>query len=486
MKNISVLTMLLMLASCSSGVYVSSSTGDDSNDGSKPSKAVKTIGHALEIGKDIKLKTGDWFFEAVTADSVKISSYGCKDDGKPVLCGFMRVPAGMKGADGNSIWQRGAFDQEGVWASSEDGNIYRLEIAALKDGFNSTYSDLCANVGTIYDPATDIMYGRKCQAQTKEISDTLSYKAPPSYRYPVKDLDFYQHWTDYRYIYVLSSDSALLTERELWLSAGAHGIKGTVKDIKDIKVFGWGFHGASVQHDVTIQNCDFDIIGGSYLKGYDHWVRYGNGTEFWATDSYNSLVENCTYSRVYDTGTTIQGDYGPDKRCDNVIFRNNTFRGCRQDFEVWIRSTDGSMPQNCYFINNVGYDCGNNGFDSTEGNNTHLLHYVVSNYPISGITIENNEFFGGEGLYYSGIHSNMPTGKTIYHCAEGAPVIKHHRFVITAPQKDENGGYKYISAMNSDYQFEWKTASDLQGALAGFNEILTQVTGNSEIKIIIE
>lgn len=486
MKQITLIAVILALASCSGRVYVSSSSGDDSCDGRCPSSAVKTIERALQLGNDIRLRTGDWFFEAIRADSVKITSWGSAKDGKPVLCGFMKVPAGMKGPDGGSIWQRGEFDGAGTWGPSPQGNIYRLEISLLKDGFCSTSSDMTGNIGTIYDPATDTMYGRKCQAQTKEISDTLSYKAPPSYRYPVKDLDFYQSWTDYRYIYVLAGDPSLLTGRELWLSAGSNCIRGHSKTVKGIKVLGWGFHGAGVTHDVTIEDCDFDIIGGSFLKGYDHWVRYGNGTEFWATSSYNSLVCNCTYSRVYDTGTTIQGDHCSSDRCENVIFRNNTFRGCRQDFEVWIRSADGSMPKDCAFIDNIGYDSGDNGFDSTEENNTHLLHYVVSKYPISGIKVENNEFFGGEGLYYSQVHSNMPTGRTVYHCAPGAPVIKHHRFVLTAPEKNSDGTYKYISAMDSDYQLEWKNAATLQEALRGFDELLVKVTGNAEIELVIE
>ena len=89
--------------------YISSSQGNDNNDGKSADKPFKTIRKAIqETGKSklcIRLKCGDMFFENMTglSDCI-IESYG--KGSKPVLCGFKI----LKNPD---AWQADSI--KGVW-----------------------------------------------------------------------------------------------------------------------------------------------------------------------------------------------------------------------------------------------------------------------------------------------------------------------------------------------------------------------------------
>lgn len=477
-------------------IYVSSSKGCDSNPGTM-TKPVASIARALSLGNDIRLRRGDWFYESIEEYDISVSSYGPRSKGKPVLSGFRKLAAGQKGEDGQSIWQRGSFDGNGIWAPDETGDIYRLDMKApgIFSGFTDNSKENCYNIGTLYDPSCDRMYGRKCQSPSEAIFCAQETRTGSSYKFLTKDYDYFQVTRPdtsgiqaYRYLFVKASSPSLLRDKELWMSVGVNAIRGASKTVKGIKVFGWGYHGVKGFSDVHIEDCDFDIIGGSVLVTYPRWVRYGNGVEFWATSSRNSSCRGCRFSRVYDTATTIQGPMSQEdcSYCENIIFENNTMTECRQDFEVWIRTSDNTMPENCAFIGNKGYDSGSNGFESEEVNNTHLLHYVSTKYTISGIKIEDNEFWGGQGLYYvSGRTDAMPIGRTIYHCELGAPLLKNGKgFVITAPVY-EDGAYRYASSVSEDRTVIYSTSSSLDEAVEGTQKTLGDLTGDYDFKILI-
>jgi len=477
-------------------VFVSSSRGDDSNPGTRM-KPVATIARALALGDDLRLRCGDWFYESIEEYEISVSCYGPKSKGKPVLSGFRKLAAGQTSEDGASVWERGSFDKSGLWAADENGDIYRLDMKAkgIFEGFTDNSRENCYNIGTLYDPSCDHMYGRKCQSPTEDIYNAQEVRTGSSYKFLSRDYDFFQVTVPgadgtqaYRYLYVKASSPELLRGKELWMSMGVNAIRGAAKSISGIKVFGWGYHGVKGFSDVHIKDCDFDIIGGSVLVTYPRWVRYGNGVEFWATSSRRSSCRGCQFSRVYDTATTIQGPMSREdcSYCENIIFEGNTMTGCRQDFEVWIRTSDNTMPVGCAFVGNKGYGSGDNGFDSEEINNTHLLHYVNTKYTISGIDIRDNEFWGGEGLYYVSGHTDaMPMGRTTYHCELGTPLIKSGKgFVITAPVLEE-GGYRYASSVSEDRVISYEVAATLDEALRGLQKTLGDITGNYEFNIII-
>ena len=130
-------------------LYVSSSQGNDNNDGKSADKPFKTIRKAIQKTRKsklcIRLKSGDVFFENMTglSDCI-IESYGKGD--KPVLCGFkiLRNP---------DAWQADSI--KGVWrldlSNETDFAGYPLEYASDKLCFN--------DIGCIYDSRKDKIYG---------------------------------------------------------------------------------------------------------------------------------------------------------------------------------------------------------------------------------------------------------------------------------------------------------------------------------------
>jgi len=451
--------MNLLLLGILTVVFVSSSKGDDSNTGLSVSQPVRTIARAREIGGEIKLRKGDVFYEYLRGKDFSLSAYGACGK-RPVICGFRIIPAEASGR----LWER--------WR----GNIYRLDLMAMGyAGYTGNTSENnhknIHNIGAIYDPAEDRVYGRRC----KDIEDMQ------------KNLDFWQPRGDYRYLYVLAANPELLTGRELWLSMGADAIRGTDYSVDGISFFGWGKHGIRGGSNIRVKDCTFDVIGGSIHEYEKRWVRFGNGVEFWADQAVNNEVSRCRFFRIYDTATTIQGPMSIQKesRCSDIHFHHNLMVGCRQDFEVWINSADGLMPQNCSFTHNRGYDSGANGFDIDNPNNTHLLHYILSPYGVNGILIEDNVFTGGDGLYYASTAlDNMAISRNVFRCSEGDPVIlsQWDKIRICAPLC-KDGIWHFAEGLNEDSSVIMGTSHSRREALGRFEAFINSLTGGSTFKI---
>lgn len=472
-------------------VYVSSSCGDDSASGMNVSDPVRTIAHARKLGSDIRLRAGDTFYEYLRGRGFTLRPYS---DGRgrgsmPVISGFRIIP----GEASSGLWERGSWDTGGLWRPDSLGCIWRLDLMA--EGFAGYIGNIpendhrnIHNVGAIYDPAIDHIYGRKCQSISSDAFAALTEKKTESpYRYLECDMDFYQVRGDYRFLYVLASDPSLVQGRELWLSMGADGIRADDFSITGVKFTGWGKTAVRGGSRIRVTDCCFDIIGGSTHEYEPYWIRFGNGAEFWADQSVDVEVSGCRFSRIFDVATTIQGPMSKAKgsRCSDIHIHHNVMEHCRQDFEVWVRSDDGLMPERCSFTHNTGRDCGDNGFETCEYNNTHLLHYILSPYRVEGILIEDNDFYGGMGLYYaSSSMSDMAIGRNTYHCAPGAPVIRglYGNLEIDAPVRDGRK-YRFAEGITDSGDMLWGHARGRKEAQRRFEEFVNDLTGGSGFRI---
>jgi hypothetical protein len=88
-----------------------------------------------------------------------------------------------------------------------------------------------------------------------------------------------------------------------------------------------GVHGFqdSGTRRIVIRNCEFRFIGGA-VWDRERRIRFGNAVEFWDGASENT-VEGCLFDNIYDSGVTHQG--GQTRNIpERLYFRNNLFLHC--------------------------------------------------------------------------------------------------------------------------------------------------------------
>ncbi len=360
-------------------VYISSSLGNDNNDGSKK-HPYKTISHLLERKRDnmiILLKRGDVFFESIrNLNNCDIKPYGKGES--PIICGFRVLKDTTK------------------WVQV-DKNIWRLDLTdekafcGYKKGRLAEYS--YNNVGCIYVPSEDKIFGHMVKDKSLLNQDGYFYTTDAC------QLDVAnKEGIDNLYFYSKNSPKIY---KDMCLSVGTSGISSLSNcSLSNIAVVGFGVHGICQLNHCIIKDCRVDIIGGAIQFGKCPWVRFGNGIEFYVSTKELgfSTISDCVISRTYDCGATIQGTNDNLAKAVNIVFENNQFVFCRQAFEHFMQCNDPEEKYvNCRFSNNFSYMTGENQFDSPEVRDAHVLSYELQDRTMN---ITNNVFYGGN--YYFG------------------------------------------------------------------------------------
>lgn len=421
-KSPLILLALISLLQCAWGnasqdstrltLYVSSSQGNDGNDGLTEKTPLRTIKKALRLRNDnlyLLLKCEDVFFESISGISdCIVESYGQGE--KPVLCGFRILKNVM-------AWENDTLP--GVWrldmTREENFAGFSMEDASDKACFN--------NIGCLYDNENDRLYGRLVKSK-KSMSKEGDFYTSSAYT---------RNKVSFRYLY-FKFDKNPECLGNLCFSTYNHGIYNIKRCIiRNIAIVGFARHGIrSIDHS-EIRNCHIDIIGGSILVGYKYWVRYGNGIECWITNApvgYNTITD-CTISRTYDCGSTIQGKGSNMSNPVKIRFINNKFIFCRQAFEHWLSPADGRALNytDCEFSHNICFMMGDNQFDTPLPQDANLLSYDKEN---RGLSICGNLFYGAS--YYCGcaFATNMSGNKAYvyrgkylnhYHGVKNYPTI---------------------------------------------------------------
>ncbi len=358
-------------------IYISSSEGDDANPGTidSPKKTLKNLPPEAHNGSKIHLRRGYVLFYCFHSfTDCKIDAYGNGND--PIVSGF-RVLTNPQ------AWEK-------VEGSSD---IYRID---LNDNSNFKGIDKqfeintghLYDIGCIYIPAQDSILGHIVPsiADMKADGDIFTsqyFKADSIENHPFGTV----------YLKLSYNPACLGTVCFSTFRQGAATILNC--HVCDLAFVGFSNHGASSDlNKSTFTNCSFDIIGGAIQIDYIKWIRYGNGIEIWASDAQDVLVENCTFSRTFDTATTIQGSGIGVTSPKKIKFLGNKMYKCRQAFEYFLRDNhnDESLEFiDCEFSNNIAYMMGNNGFNSAETRDANILSYSISNHPM---TIRYNLFYG--------------------------------------------------------------------------------------------
>lgn len=362
-------------------VYVSSSAGDDSNDGSMKSP-LKTFAKIPKENARILLKKGDVFYEPLSGlSNCVVDSYG-KGSKYPVICGLKLLKNPDAWEDmGNGVWRLDMNKTE---------NFYGRNLEITKGNYQLN------NLGALYDAASDTLYGHKVKKLEMLEKD---WDITTGEIYKPEDVNA----ESYRWLYVKRDKNPSSDGAELGILTYGNGVSG-IKNctVRNIAIKGFGRHGLTGSFGGKIENVKIDLIGGSTQVGYRTWVRLGNGIEFWISGSPSSNnrnhVSGCTISRTYDCGSTIQGivEKGEIVASD-ITFTGNKFYRCRQAFEHFLsnRANGRSEYINCHFEGNFAWEMGENEFSTPEPRDNNFLTYDNKR---KGMIIKNNVCYGS-GIY---------------------------------------------------------------------------------------
>lgn len=367
--------------------YISSSSGDNRNDGLTEQTPKKDLTDIPKKNVTILFCKGDVFWGGLSGyTDCTISSYGRGE--RPVLCGFKVLinPNAWK-EEGNGLWSldlRNKDDFRGYVLQSED------------ETFN--------NIGYIYDAKNDKLYGRNVMRL-----DSLKHEMDFFTSSYFSKTDIKEH--PFGKVIVKSDDNPARYGRLCFPMYERGGNLMTNCEINGLAIVGFSMMGLVRLKGCTVDDCQIDLIGGGIFVGYNSWCRYGNGIELWYQYNDNT-IKNCIISRTYDCATTIQASGEIKTNPKNNHFVGNRFYKCRQAFEHFLNPSDGSLKQyeNCDFTNNICYLMGENGFNSPEMRDCNILSYENKSKPI---LINNNIFFGANHLDGSGIDEGMD-GNIVY------------------------------------------------------------------------
>ncbi len=342
--------------------YIDSVAGLDTNPGTDPALAWKSLGRAAQAnippGSVVHLKRGGQWRErlqpktGLEGEPVSYRPYG--EGPKPLL-------NGSRSAGDSSAWAPAAA--LGMWkARCAEG----LDVGALfwtKDGQVLAYGqkkwrgqDCLAPGDFWYDAEADCV--------------ELRWDENPSARFAGAEIE------------LALNDSIVNYSGKSWI----------VFEGLDLRYAGgFGFNGKDCDN-IVIRGCDISWIGGSEMSGSTH-VRYGNGVQFFG-DAQNCRVEGNRIWEIFDTGITNQCYYSSVER--DLVYVNNIIWNCGYaSFEFW-NSGERSISSGIRFEHNSCFAAGEGwGGDQDRSNaNTAGAHLRLDacGADTSGILIRNNIF----------------------------------------------------------------------------------------------
>lgn len=364
------------LVSGGNRIYVSSSLGNDNNNGSEkfPFATISAAMSSLDRTQKniIFLKSGDIFYETITTGeqvSLTIKPYGI--GATPVVCGYKYI-------------------KTSAIVATSTPNVYSIDITDP----NNFIGFITVNAGNdkfahLIDNKTGKLYCRSVGS-----SSALA-----------ENFDVYHEVASEPVLMYYNGD---VTELDIAIAVQENGVRMAWNaEIDNIHFKGWGRHGAYIfSNNNTIDGCIFENIGGHSPNGL------GNGIEIYADKTISDVsIRNCTIENVYDSGTSIQNWTAAANKVINICFENNLIINALWGYEGAL---NGSLPSSGDIIENV----------SVKNNKIIFVEYPFVNSDRSSIscfikyaqnykegytqfpTIENNVFAGDASLIYdsSGVY----------------------------------------------------------------------------------
>lgn len=312
--------------------YYFAESGNDENDGLSPSTPKKSItalnALVLDEGDGVFFKRGDVFRGNINArKGVTYSAYG--EGKKPELYASLRNYAGAEN-----------------WELTSTPNVWKLKIPVLNDVGLTVFNNGEAwgekrikgrsdfATGNLADLNKDLTFWHDVSAPTN-VEGYLylrSDKGNPGERFSSIELNVRNN------IFRIGSESNVTIDNLCLKYTGAHAV------------------GAGNVTGLTVQNCEFGFIGGSWFRT-DTFSRYGNAVEVYGgCDGY--VVDNCYIYQVYDAGVTHQYTEGPDTQIimKDIKYTNNVIADTTYSVEYFIHKPNAGtihLIQNCLISDNI-------------------------------------------------------------------------------------------------------------------------------------
>jgi hypothetical protein len=425
MKKISIvlLSLILPMLIGAKNIYVSQSTGSDSNYGTSADKPIKTTTKLntmiLSGGDSVLFKRGDqWNFNDGNFVIMKSGSLAT-----PIVYGA--YGKGPKPEITRSI----VANSQSQWID-QGNNIWKLDQYIEGTTFNTAIIS--------YNNDEYIGFKRFSKADMVKQGDFWVDENMPD---PGKT------WLIYNYTYVYSVGNPASVYSDIDVVAGQNCIGGETDSkgisnivIRDLTLKYGGHNGIGIpigSKNILVDNCDVLYCGGTrQVNGSKPETRRGQCIN---TQGHieNFEVRNCFVSQGLDGGIALQGYLG------NLVVKN-----------VWIH-------HNIIFKNEYGFE-----FWGTETNSN-----------LTNVFVENNTFiYNGYGWAYDHVVPYKKRGASIFHWSFNG-IASNFYFRNNIFYKDRAPSFYVWDAKND----KWKTAIHLDNNLYFDDSPATATEGEKAI-----
>ena len=312
-------------------VYYVSPNGSDSNNGTSPATAWKTLNKVnnarLSRGTYVCFERGGLWRGNITAQAgVTYTAYGTGD--KPKFYGSPENgadPTKWKKSGTKNIWYYVGSDKWGdigtlvfnegescaikaIREWKDNGDVYNWTTGQI---FNNGYKDLNQDLHFYHDMAgTKLLY--------------LYSEENPGNRFESIEFNVKQN------LISIGSKNGVTIDNLCLKYTGSHGV------------------GAGTVDDLTVQNCEFGWIGGSVqgiIEGRNYETRFGNAVEIYGGCEDYTVQNNYIY-QIYDAGITHQYSGVGNKVYNhtNVLYLNNVIENCVYSIEYFVSGCEPSNP----------------------------------------------------------------------------------------------------------------------------------------------
>lgn len=352
--------------------YVSSSEGNDANDGLSEAKPWKTLARvnntSVPAGSVILFRRGDiWNMEGrfLSKANVTFSAYGT--GAKPVFANYIDASKTSDWTNvGENLWvYSGSYETPNPPGKNYNGvdisdKYPKLDIpGSYITSVDGADGNDIGNIIFNDDEGWGVKITKKNAVDTSiELGTvptgfgTLTHHARPfaDQKNLAQNLEYYHNPTESRlYLYCDGGNPAEVFSRIKLVVEGYGFYGGTESVSKNVTLDNlafkyWGCHGISVNQavDFTVRNCEIGWCGGS-VQGYtwggrDEPTRFGEGIQNWGNCKNFRILNNYLH-QIFDGATSSQqSSWAGLTRVvmENVEVLDNCYENNSSNIEFWM------------------------------------------------------------------------------------------------------------------------------------------------------